>query len=1231
VYLKTLTLRGFKSFASTTRLAFEPGITCVVGPNGSGKSNVVDALAWVMGEQGAKSLRGGKMEDVIFAGTRTRPALGRAEVRLTIDNTDGALPIDYTEVTISRTLFQGGGSEYAINATPCRLLDIQELLSDTGLGREMHVIVGQGHLDDVLTASPEERRGFIEEAAGVLKHRKRKERALRKLDSTQANLVRLQDLTAEIRRQLGPLAKQADVARRAQTIQATVRDAAARLLADDAAQLEAALAAEEADERALNERHEELRTALAERGERLMALERTAALAVPELSRASETHFRLAALAEKTRGIRNLAAERARLLGQGEFHLPSAGVAGAGSTEGLEALAARLEQERAQVEQQLHDAAAAAEAAGRLSRTADQAFRQADERYAAALRAVADQREALATLTGKVATARSRVEGRMTEIAHLTDQLDAAEAARAEAEQEFTALEQQIVGVEDGEAALNRSHESATAELDRAKAWLAELSERQSAARADLAAAGAARDALELAMAAKDGSTALAERVATLGPLASLLRVDKGWETAIAAALGRAAEALAVAGLGPAVDSLRLARAENLGQAVLVIARPTADQSGGRAASPAGEAAVGRPALAAVETDQPAVAAALADLLASTVLTENLAEARQVVAARPELTAVTKDGDRLSASFAIGGSPAGRSPIELAAAHAESAAAVAEAEARLQTTAFGLKAAAADLSEAEQAVAATMEALTQSDAKHAAVADRLGHLAASVGSQRDLAAKVQQRLDQATAALAADQAAMQNLVSELAAASGGRDPDSAAKTRTATPGQASAGRNDGIGQTAAGGQGEPGEASADGPDGIGRRVAAEPDPAERDRLSREAQAARQAATEATLEARALGQRLEALVTRIAATRRAAETERQAEAKARARAERRAAQAEVALAVEGAAAGLEARVGHAAQAARDERDRLEARRAEREAELASLRAQIDQLRAELAQITSEVHRDEMARAAGAAKLEAVAAKAAQDLGLTLADLRQDYGPDQPVPNPAELTAEPAPYVRAEQEKRLRRAQRELGALGRVNPLALEEYAALEERHKFLSNGLDDVKRSRADLLSIIKEIDARVEQVFASAFEDTQAAFTSVFARLFPGGEGRLVATEPGDWLTTGVDIEARPAGKAVKRLSLLSGGERSLVAVAFTLAIFMARPSPFYVMDEVEAALDETNLGRLLEIVSELRDKSQVLMVTHQKRSMEIADALYGVTMRDDGVSTVISQRLRES
>ncbi|WP_165609547.1 chromosome segregation SMC family protein, partial [Mycobacterium mantenii] len=314
MYLKSLTLKGFKSFASPTTLRFEPGITAVVGPNGSGKSNVVDALAWVMGEQGAKTLRGGKMEDVIFAGTSSRAPLGRAEVTVTIDNSDNALPIEYSEVSITRRMFRDGASEYEINGSSCRLMDVQELLSDSGIGREMHVIVGQGKLDEILQSRPEDRRAFIEEAAGVLKHRKRKEKALRKLDAMSANLARLTDLTTELRRQLKPLGRQAEVARRAQTIQADLRDARLRLAADDLVNRQGEREAIFEAEAAMRRDHDQAASRLAVASEELTTHE----TAVGELSSRAEsvqhTWFALSALAERVAATVRIANERAQHL-----------------------------------------------------------------------------------------------------------------------------------------------------------------------------------------------------------------------------------------------------------------------------------------------------------------------------------------------------------------------------------------------------------------------------------------------------------------------------------------------------------------------------------------------------------------------------------------------------------------------------------------------------------------------------------------------------------------------------------------------------------------------------------------------------------------------------------------------------------------------------------------------------------------------------------------------------
>ncbi|MBX9246453.1 AAA family ATPase, partial [Actinotalea ferrariae] len=562
MHLKTLTLRGFKSFASATTLRFEPGVTCVVGPNGSGKSNVVDALAWVMGEQGAKSLRGGKMEDVIFAGTSGRPPLGRAEVSLTIDNSDGALPIEYTEVTISRTLFRSGGSEYAINGSACRLLDIQDLLSDSGLGREMHVIVGQGQLDAVLRATPEERRGFIEEAAGVLKHRKRKEKALRKLEAMQANLTRLGDLTAEIRRQLGPLGRQAEVARKAQTVQSDLRDARARLLADDLAQLTATLEQEIADETALKARRAEVEAGLAEARTRLSALETAAAAAAPELSEASEVWYRLSSVRERLRGTQTLAAERLRLLGSAERDAEPGGR----DPDDLDAQAQRARAAEAELATEVELARVAVEAATAHRTEAEKEAQDAERRVATLQRAVADRREGLARLAGQVAARRSRLEATESEIGRLREALTAAERRGHEASVEFTALESQVAGVEEGEEGLDAEHEAAVEALEAAGAALATLREAERTAERERATWTARVEALEMSLVRKDGAGALLaadDLPGTLGSVAALLGVEPGYEDAIAAALGAAADAVAVESVDVAVDALRRLRTDD--------------------------------------------------------------------------------------------------------------------------------------------------------------------------------------------------------------------------------------------------------------------------------------------------------------------------------------------------------------------------------------------------------------------------------------------------------------------------------------------------------------------------------------------------------------------------------------------------------------------------------------------------------------------------------------------
>ncbi|NMR19605.1 chromosome segregation protein SMC [Cellulomonas fimi] len=1182
MHLKTLTLRGFKSFASATTLRFEPGVTCVVGPNGSGKSNVVDALAWVMGEQGAKSLRGGKMEDVIFAGTAGRPPLGRAEVSLTIDNTDGALPIEYTEVTISRTLFRNGGSEYAINGSSCRLLDIQDLLSDSGLGREMHVIVGQGQLDAVLRATPEERRGFIEEAAGVLKHRKRKEKALRKLEAMQANLTRLGDLTSEIRRQLGPLGKQAEVARRAQTVQADLRDARARLLADDLAQLSATLEQEIADESALRARRTEVETRLDGARARLADVERLAAEEAPRLSDASEVWYRLSSLRERLRGTSTLASERLRLLGSAAAE-PEA----RRDPNDLEAQAQRVRAAEAELAAEVDLARAALAAAVTARHEAETASTEAERSLATSLRGAADRREGLARLAGQVAARRSRVEATESEIGRLRESLAEAERRAAQATSDFAALETQVAGVEEGEEGLDAEHEAAADAVEQATTRVRTVREELAAAERDRSASSARIETLELSLTRKDGAGALlsADGLAgTLGSLAALLSITPGNEDAIAAALGPAADAVAVESVDAAVDAIRRLRTDDAGRATLVI--------GGSSALPvAGDVPPGAERAVDLVRAPQEVRQAVDALLADVVVVEDLATARAIVADHPGLRVVTRGGDLLSSTRASGGSATAPSVLHLQAALEEARAAQADAVARGERARFELAVATEAEAAARAAYEDTLDRLNQSDAALAAVAEQLGHLGATARGARAEAERVQVSLARAAEALAADQAELVELAERLAAA-----------------------------------ETEPAETEA--------AIAA--GTVERDRLAELATQARGRETDARLTLRTSEERARALAGRAESLERAAEAERVARARAAERERVRVHQARLAEAVRSGAQQTLAALEVSLHRAGAEREAAEAARAERDVTLTALRADADVLARQLAELTDVAHRDEVARAQQLLRIEQLQTRSVEDLGLDPQVLLDEFGPDRPVPVLGERGADAdegpheIPYVRDEQTKRLRAAERALALLGRVNPLALEEFAALEERHKFLTDQLADLKKSRADLLEIVREIDERVEQVFTDAYRDTAAQFERVFPRLFPGGEGRLVLTEPDDMLATGIEVEARPAGKKVKRLSLLSGGERSLTAVALLVSIFKARPSPFYVMDEVEAALDDANLGRLLGIFTELQEDSQLIVVTHQKRTMEIADALYGVTMRGDGVTTVISQRMRE-
>ncbi|MEZ3158755.1 chromosome segregation protein SMC [Microbacterium sp. BWR-S6Y] len=1158
MHLKSVTLKGFKSFAQATTFALEPGVTCIVGPNGSGKSNVVDALAWVMGEQGAKTLRGGKMEDVIFAGTSTRGPLGRAEVQLTIDNADGALPIDYSEVTISRTLFRTGASEYAINGQTCRLLDVQELLSDSGLGREMHVIIGQGRLDTVLQATAEDRRGFIEEAAGILKHRRRKEKTARKLEAMETNLTRLSDLAGELRRQLKPLGKQAEIAREAATIAAVVRDAKARLYADDLVRLRTQLADAA---RAESERHterlglQEQSDGLRQRVERLENDQRSEAV-----DGARSVAFALEQVQERLRGLYTLAGQRLTLLADDDD--------GAGSGFAPTVSQRTIDDVRAEIDDiaaGLGDAQDAAADASRAVARARADLDALDVDIAAQSALVSEHDLKIQSLRGTAAAANSALAAVQGGLDRQQRALDAALVRRAEAEQARAELDPDVVP-EASTAEHAAAYERAQRDANEVETSVAGLRERLHAAERERDALSAQTTVLGRAL---DVRNAAADLVAAGAPgvrglVADDVKVTAGYETAIAAALGSLAEGLLVDAPDDAIAAARTAATSDLGRVEIAIAGVSSDAHPPELdATPAVEVITASPGVVGI--------------LSRTVIVDDLdaaAALRDRLAA--DVTVVTRAGEVLTAHTLRAGSDSGRSRLELAAERD----AAAERLAEIIVVADSLREALGDaqrtLSDARQRTKETLSTLRAHDAALASHAEKVNRVTvrheAAVAECERLAAGVAQAETAVTEAEAAARRADEALTRALEA-----------------------------------------------PRPLLDASAREP-------LAAEVEAARETEMRARLDIETLKERVRAGEARIVQLEQQRVRERAAAEEAARRAVIRRAQREIAAEVAGALPALLDSVDRSVSQARVELAAAETARAAVTEELTRARSEEAAVRERLARLTESVHGLELQMHEKKLHVTSLLDRVRSELALDEDILVSEYGPDQLIPG--EEGADPVAFDRPGQKRRLQEAERKLGRLGRVNPLALEEFAALEQRHAFLREQLSDLQQTRADLQTIIADLDERMQTIFVAAFEDTRAAFTEIFPILFPGGSGSISLTEPDSPLTTGIEVAVRPVGKKIERLSLLSGGERSLAAVAFLTSIFTARPSPFYILDEVEAALDDANLGRLLGVFEKLRASSQLIVITHQKRTMEIADALYGVSMRQDGVSAVVGQRV---
>ena len=1173
MFLRALTLKGFKSFADKTTLEFEPGVTVVVGPNGSGKSNLVDAVAWVLGAQGARSLRGGKMDDVIFAGTSQRPSLGRAEVSLTIDNSAHLLPIDFTEVTITRLLFRSGESEYQINGVPCRLLDIQELLSDSGIGRQQHVIIGQGQIDAILNSRPEDRRLVIEEAAGVLKYRKRREKAERRLESTEGNLIRLNDMLREVRRQLGPLQRQADAARRYDGLVEELRAIRLHLAGTEISGLRGRIGRLRGTRQDLQTRDTTARGSL--RDLDVAVLEAEHQLTALGDDHLADAVVRVESLRERTRGLAALVAEKHRGL---ERELAAAADEGVVETLVADAVGARAE---------LAEVEAAAAALVDLAAEVETADGAVGELQGAleALEAVGpptlltsgaggglsatDAADALASARRELQALHQAIERSDAEIARVTGRVEAGRSRVQELTSARTAARAAVDGagaeaplLEEAATAARSARIAAADALERAETRWREAEGDAGHWRARAEALALALDAARAAA----GAEQLRGVDGVIGPLVDHLEIEPGAEDAVTAALGDAIRAVVVQGGAAARDALARLASGNA-QALLLVLGDDFDRPAQTPFVPTGSRSLAE----FVHCSIPALELALARMLAGTVLVEgDWRGALDLAVANPNLRVLTRHGDRFGGTglWCAGGEAGG----------GVTQAALDEAVERAARAASALGA-------AESAVAAAREAsATARDAEAAAEQARREN-----DDVRAHASAAIERLDGDLAARAQEDTTLHADLDEIH-----RRHEGDAGRRTELEGE------------------------------LPRLETAAADAVTRQRRAGET---RRELERRLVDARALRSRLDVQSAgiderRAVLQRRLAEVEdrlaRNPEQQAAAEARR----AEL-LARAGDFGTIQERLRTHLEAVDVVHERLRARRRAQSERARSATEKLDGLRgvrAELERELTEVRelssRNEIDEAESRTRLEAAVEKLRVDF-----DCEPEIAMAAPAPDAPEGTTLAG---------RGRELDRELRLMGPINPLALEEYDALQERHEFLKQQLDDVKESRRELARVIRAVDQEIQTVFGAAFLDVQENFAQLFGTLFPGGSGRIFLTDPDDLLNTGVEIEARPSGKNTRRLSLLSGGERSLTAMAYLFAIFRARPSPFYLLDEVEAALDDVNLHRFLDLVHEFRDEAQLLIVSHQKRTMEAGDCLYGVSMPPGGSSRVISQRVTE-
>jgi len=1155
VFLKSLTLKGFKSFADSTVMEMEPGVTVVVGPNGSGKSNVVDAVAWVLGAQAPSSVRSQKMEDVIFNGTSKRAALGRAEVMLTLDNSAGLLPLDFSEITVSRTLFRNGDSEYAINGVECRLLDVQELLSDAGVGRQQHVIISQGQIDAVLTARAEDRRAIIEEAAGVLKYRKRKEKAERRLEATEANLLRVQDLIREVRRQLRPLERQADAARRYEEVITELRALRLYLSGREVAALRDQLSTLETEKSSGDSKERELR-------ERIVQLEADIRAAESELSARGESGLndelmRVEQLRERARGLVALIGERRRSMERDQGQLIAEDVIAA-----LEADASEMRTDLAEVERGLTIALGE----GDSLLVEEQAFEREREREEQGLFHTVQGNEAstaAAEVRGELRTLRNTVEQGAGELQKLQSRIEDVERRDVSFVATIDGLQAELTTAENAVGALRAEITSAERVRDEAEEAGDRAQEARAVAERKSARVAARLEALEAAMAstrARVGAEHLANIEGVVGALVDLLSIESGWDAAVKAALGDSVAAVVVANPASARRAVQQLHQNEHNGAILSLGLSVPVS----ASLPSGVDSV-RSHVSPVSGAPSGVNSLLDALLNGIGCASDINAAISVIESNPQSVVVTRRGDKLSAAGWRLGAADEVGSIEVIDGTRKDAEAAESEVSRLEADADQQR---RILVETRSLLGDLQKKFDQQTRAVDAAADRLTNAIndrRANGAEREMTLKslddIRVRID-----------SYQKRVLELEAILPALEESEAAEIAAAKA------------------QGEA-------------------------RAAIDSKAAHLGMRRKDLDIRTAGlrEREQFLKQRLEETERRLEVDTAARQEAGVRRQRI---EQSMLAIDRLSALVEKH-----RTAAEERLAVlyEARRRQSD-EVREINARLDAARRgrqeaeqELETLRERSRRVDVEEAETRMRLESASEMIRRDLEV----------------EPEVAEASPAPIVAdgTSHDDRARALERDIRLMGPINPLALQEFTELQERHTFLEEQLNDVRNSRRELAQVIAAIDEEIQTVFATAFEDVSKNFTDLFQLLFPGGKGKLVLTNPNDMLNTGIEVEATPPGKTFKKLSLLSGGERSLTALAYLFAVFRSRPSPFYVMDEVEAALDDVNLHRFLGLVNEFRRDAQLIIVSHQKRTMEAADCLLGVSMQPGGSSKVVTER----